>query len=225
MEPRIFVFAALGFTILTSLAAAQGVESAPKAEPVAVLSATNYTNSITALDDTRKIKVGDRVSFRILEDRKPPVSLLVTDSGEIEAPLVGRVSAVNKTCKQLASEIKAPLEKEFFYTATVVVGLDSVSAKSHGRVYVTGNVRSPGPLDIPPDENFTVSRAILRAGGFDQFANKHKVKLIRKNLDNPTATQTTVLDVGDIIEHGRADKDMVVVPDDMIVVTRNLFNY
>jgi len=204
---------------------AQDSRIADKAQTTSVASTVAYTNSMGVLDDKKKITIGDRLSFRVVEDRKPPLSLLVTDSGEIEVPLIGRVAAVNKTCKQLAYEIKKPLEKEYFYTATVIIGLDFVSVKSMGRVYVTGNVRLPGPLEIPSDENFTVSRAILRAGGFDPFANKHKVKLIRKKADSPGETETTILDVGDIIEHGRADKDVTVVADDLIVVPRSLFNY
>lgn len=188
-------------------------------------SSMTFTNSMTALDDKRKLVIGDRVSYRVVEERKPPISLLVTDSGEIEVPLVGRVMAVDKTCKQLAYAIKPPLEKEYFYTATVIVGLDFMSAKSHGRVYVTGNVRAPGPMEIPADENFTVSKAILRAGGFDQFANKHAVKLIRKKPDNPNETTTTIVDVQDVIERGHVQKDAVVNADDMIVVPRRLFNY
>jgi polysaccharide export outer membrane protein len=184
-----------------------------------------YTNSMSVLDDKRKLAIGDRVSFHVVEDHRPPVSLVVTDSGEIEAPLIGRVMALNKTCKQLAYDLKVPLEKEYFYTATVIVGLDYASSKSRGRVYVIGNVRSGGPMEIPADENFTVSRAILRAGGFDQYANKHKVKLIRKKADSPSETETIIMDVGDIIDHGRADRDMVLLPDDMIIVTRNLINY
>lgn len=199
--------------------------SPDKPQGTPTVSSVAYTNSMNVLDDKRKLSIGDRVSFHVVEDHKPAVSLVVTDSGEIEAPLVGRMMALNKTCKQLAYDLKVPLEKEYFYTATVIVGLDYVSGKSRGRVYVTGNVRSAGPMEIPPDESFTVSRAILRAGGFDQFANKHKVKLIRKKADSPSETETIVLDVGDIIEHGRADRDMVLLPDDMIIVPRALINY
>ena len=204
---------------------AQEPATANKAQPASTSSGVSYTNSMNVLDDKRKLVIGDRVSFHVVEDRKPPVLLAVTDSGEVEVPLIGRVMAVDKTCKQLAYDIKAPLEKEYFYTATVIIGLDFVSGKSRGKVYVTGNVRGPGPMEIPADETFTVSRAILRAGGFDQFANKHKVKLIRKKADSPSETETIYLDVGDIIEHGRADRDMVLLPDDMIVVPRALINY
>jgi protein involved in polysaccharide export with SLBB domain len=217
----------MGGGMLSFAAAQEPAATTPPGTPPAAsgASAMAVTNSMSALDDKRKLAVGDRLSFRVVEDRKPPVMMFVTDSGEVEVPLIGRVQALNKTCKQLAEEIKSPLEKDYFYKATVIIGLDFSTAKSPGRVYVTGNVRAPGPLEIPPDENLTVSRAMLRAGGFDQFANKHKVKLIRKKPDNPSETETTILDVGEIIEKGQAQKDMAVQPDDMIVVPRAFINF
>jgi len=207
------------------LCKAQDPANSDKSLPASTASSVAYTNSMNVLDDKRKLVIGDRVSFHVVEDHKPPLALLVTDSGEVEVPLIGRVMAVNKTCKQLAYDIKAPLEKEYFYKATVIIGLDFVSGKSRGRVYVIGNVRAPGPMEIPPDESFTVSRAILRAGGFDQFANRHKVKLIRKKAGSPTETETIIMDVGDIIDNGRADRDMVLWPDDTILVPKSLINY
>jgi polysaccharide biosynthesis/export protein len=180
------------------------------------------TTSMDVLDDKRLLQIGDRLSMRVVEDRKPPVSLIVTDSGEVEVPLIGRVEAKGRSCKRLAYAIKAPLEREYYYKATVIIGLDFETLKSPGRVYVTGQVRNQGPLDIPPDETFTVSRAIIRAGGFADFANKRRVKLVRKNGDK---TETIVVDLELVIKKGRTDKDPVVEPDDTIIVPERLINF
>jgi protein involved in polysaccharide export with SLBB domain len=174
------------------------------------------------LDNKRPLQIGDRLSMRVVEDRKPPISLIVTDSGEVEVPLIGRVEAKGRSCKQLAYAIKAPLEREYYYKATVIVGLDFETLKSPGRVYVTGQVRNQGPLAIPPDETFTVSRAIIRAGGFADFANKRRVKLLRKNGDK---TETIIVDLELVIKKGRTDKDPVVEPDDTIIVPERLINF
>ena len=185
-------------------------------------SAVANTTSMEVLDDKRPLQVGDRLSMRVVEDRKAPVSLFVTDSGEVEVPLIGRVAAKGKTCKQLAYSIKAPLEREYYYKATVIVGLDFETLKSPGRVYVTGQVRNQGPLAIPPDETFTVSRAIIRAGGFADFANKRRIKLIRRNGDK---AETIIVDLELVIKKGRTDKDPVVEPDDTIIVPERLINF
>ena len=185
-------------------------------------SAVANTTSMDVLDDKRPLQRGDRLSMRVVEDRKPPISLIVTDSGEVEVPLIGRVQAKGKTCKQLAYAIKEPLQREYYYKATVIIGLDLETLKSPGRVYVTGQVRNQGPLDIPPDETFTVSRAIIRAGGFADFANKRRVRLVRKDGDKP---KTIIVDLELVIKKGQTDKDPVVKPDDTIIVPERLINF
>lgn len=182
------------------------------------------TNSMDVLNDVIKLGIGDRISFRIVEDRREPIPLVVTESGEMEVPLIGRVSAINKTCKQLAREIKPLLERDYFHQATVIIGLDSIGTKSRGRIYITGQVRQQGGMDIMPDEELTVSKAILKAGGIADFGDKKKVKLIRKQPDGKTTTQT-IINMIDILEKGRIEKDIVVEPGDMIVVPERLINF
>src|SRR5206468_5568681 len=85
----------------------------------------------SALDEKHKLAIGDRLSFRIEEDQEDPKPLTVTDSGDLELPYLGRFPAENKTCKELAREIKAELEKEYYYQATVIIAVDSMT-KSRG---------------------------------------------------------------------------------------------
>ena len=137
-------------------------------------------------DDTYKLRVGDAVSFQIEEDRiwdpqNAPKILVVQDSGEIELPYVGRMMAVGKTCKELAVEIKAALEKDYYKKATVVMSM-SVASPILGRVYIWGQVHNQGPLDIQVNENLTAGQAIMRAGGFADFANQRKVRVIRSAI-------------------------------------------
>jgi hypothetical protein len=51
-----------------------------------------------------------------------------------------------------------------------------------GPVYVTGQVHSQSPIEMPRDEKFAVSRVFIKAAGFGDFAKKKKVKLVRKQL-------------------------------------------
>ena len=181
------------------------------------------TTSMDVLDSTRRLGAGDRLSYRVVEERRAPVSLVVGDGGEVEVPLIGRVPATGRTCRQIAAAIKPMLERDYFYTATVIVGLDAVSAKSRGRIYISGQVRQQGPIEIPPDERFTLSKAILKAGGFADFANKKKVKLIRKSATGPA--QTTIVDLEAITVRGEVDKDIELLPDDTIVVPEKFVNF
>jgi protein involved in polysaccharide export with SLBB domain len=93
-----------------------------------------------------------------------------------------------------------------------------VSKESRGRIYVYGSVKAQGPQEIPADESYTVSKAIIRAGGFGDFANKRIVKVTRKN------GQDFTVDLKEVIEKGKTNKDIVLQPDDQIYVPQRLIN-
>lgn len=177
------------------------------------------TNSMAALDEKKRLGSNDFVSFRVVEDRdNESQRLRVNDNGELEVPYIGPVPAQGKTCKQLAYDIKGALEREYYYHATVILALDRVSEKSRGRIYVYGSVKAQGPQEIPPDESYTASKAIIRAGGFGDFANKRKVKVTRKDGKDFT------VDLKRVIEEGKTEDDVVLQPDDQIYVPQRLIN-
>jgi protein involved in polysaccharide export with SLBB domain len=162
----------------------------------------------------------DFVSFRVVEDRdNESQHLRVNDNGELEVPYIGLVPAQGKTCRQLAYSIKSALEREYYYHATVILAVDRISGKSRGKVYVYGAVKGQGPQEIPPDEVYTVSKAVIRAGGFGDFADKRKVKLTRKD------GQDMVVDLKRVIEQGHTEDDVVLRPDDQIYVPQRLVNF
>ena len=100
------------------------------------------TNSMSVLDDKKRLGTDDFVSFRVVEDRDNlSQRLRVNDNGELEVPYIGLVPAQGKTCRELAYNIKAALEKEYYYHATVILAVDKVSEKSRGKIYVYGAVK------------------------------------------------------------------------------------
>lgn len=197
---------------------ASATEPAPA--PVFTINANLYT-SMEALDDRQKLGMGDRLSYRVLEDREEAKALIVTDSGELEIPYLGRVKADDKTCKELAHEVKAALEKDLYYQATVILAIDQLNRK-RGSVYLVGQVKAAGALEIPSDEVFTLSKAILRAGGFGDFADKKRVRLTRKAAEE---NKIFVVDVGEIFEKGRTENDVKLEPGDLIFVPSRLINF
>jgi protein involved in polysaccharide export with SLBB domain len=219
----VFLFALTTLFCAAKMARAQE-QSAPVRAPEIVSSAAiaASTNSMEVLDDKHKLVIGDRLSYRVVEERKPPVQVVVTDAGEVELPLIGRVAATGKTCRELAQDARRPLERDYFYKATVIVSLDMQSRRSPGRIYISGYVRSQGPLEMPPDETLTLSKAILRAGGIAQFGNGSHVKVTRKKPDG--TSEKFEIDYEAIIQKGRTEKDIEMKPDDTIVVPRKIIN-
>jgi polysaccharide export outer membrane protein len=217
--------------VVTNPAASSTQRTAPTVS--ASVESASGTNGVVAgdpkpsvmdtLDDKHRLAVGDRVSFRILEDEEEPRPLIVTDSGEIEVPYIGRFMATEKTCKELALALKAELEKEYYYQATVMVGLD-LMARSRGKVYLVGPVRAPGPQEIPSDEVLTISKAILRAGGFLETADKKNVRISRKKVPGPGEEMMTV-NVADILEKGKTEGDLVLQIGDLIYIPERLIRF
>jgi polysaccharide biosynthesis/export protein len=183
-------------------------------------------NTMRALNDKRPIGIRDRLSLTIVEDELPQRPIVVTDAGEIDVPYIGRVSVEGRTCKGLAMHLKSLLEKEYYHQATVLIGLDAAGGQimSKGRYYLDGQVNRPGPYEIPIDEALTVSKAIIRGGGFTQYANRKKVRLMRKNPKSGS-TEIFISDMISVMERGQSRGDMEVLPEDTIFVDEKFFNF
>lgn len=229
LKTSLFAIAAAGWLLEAGLGQTNTAATAHGQD----LKATNSLASARAVkevrwngyvpDDKYKLRVGDKVSLQILEDRDAPRSLVLADSGELDVPYLGRVAAADKTCKQLAQEIKEQLEKEYYYRASVVLALDAAN-RLLGRVYVWGQVKIQGPIELSLNENLTAGKAILRAGGFADFANKKKVKVIRTGV-NGSAKQVFELNMTTILEDGQTEKDIPLQADDSVIVSSRLINF
>jgi polysaccharide biosynthesis/export protein len=88
-------------------------------------------------------------------------------------------------------------------------------------------VRNQGALDIRVNEDLTAGQAIMRAGGFADFANEKKVKVIRNTTGSDKAKQgqTINLNMEQILNEGKTEKDIVLQPGDLIIVPSRLINF
>jgi protein involved in polysaccharide export with SLBB domain len=220
----------------TPAQAVQDQQAAPVAQPV-YSTTPGYGNAATypqqdvgtlgAPDPSKPLGRGDIVTFSIAQDREQPTVMRVTDTGELDFslfPKIGRISVVGRTCSEVAAELKHKLEADYYNVADVTLGINQVNhLDSRGRVYITGNVRAPGAQDLPTSEHTMVSTAIIRAGGFDKFANGRKVTVTRSDKDGKTERFT--IDVTSIIEKGHREKDIELQDGDYINVPQKIVNF
>lgn len=191
--------------------------------------AASRISSMESLDDSIPLRVGDRVSLRIVEDKDKTLSLLVQASGDIQAPHLGLVRAKDLTCKKVAQYMKRELEKSYFQQATVIVALEARQQTTQGPPQgdyftVFGQVQRQGKYEMLPDEGLTISQAILRAGGFSQFAKDKDVHIMRKVQSQAKPVEIKV-NVNDIMKKGRLDKDIEIRPNDVIIVKEKWINF
>ena len=120
--------------------------------------------------------------------------------------------------------LKAALEKEYYYQATVIIAVNTMT-KSRGKVYLVGPVRMAGPQELPSDEVLTVSKAILRAGGFNDYADQKHVKITREGGADKSDKVTLVVDVGQIFDQGKTEKDVPLQSGDLIYIPERLVRF
>jgi protein involved in polysaccharide export with SLBB domain len=205
-------------------AAGAAAAGAATGVPAPVLTTAPASLTMDTLDDAHRLGEGDHVTFRIVEDRDEPKALIVTASAELEVPYLNRVVAGGKTCRQLAYELKRTYETNLYHQATVLISIDSLN-KVRGKVYLVGAVRAPGSQEIPIDEVFTVSKAILKAGGFTEFANRKSVKVTRKTGTTEKDNKVFLLNVEEIWEKNKTDADLRLQPGDLIFVPDRFWNF
>ncbi len=170
----------------------------------------------------------------MIEDRDQAVPRVVTDTGEVDFPYIGRIKVEGKTCHQVAVEVKRLLEVDYYKRATVIVGLDLIigqdKQKARDMAWVVGQVRQVGPQDISKLQPMTVSQIIMRAGGFGDFADQRKVKVIHRGAhaldsagggppDLSTSKDYQVVDIKSVFD-GKSIVDPVVKSGDYIIVPK-----
>ena len=122
-------------------------------------------------------RVGDNIIVTLHREGEETNSLqvVVNENGTITLPLFGQYYVANKTCEEVAAQIKAGFLDERPEMPLQV----SVNAVSPPVFFILGEVRAPGRY--PYGGELTILEAIVVAGDFTDKANGKKVKLIRAN--------------------------------------------
>ncbi len=170
---------------------------------------------LDALEDKTGLGPGDQFTYQVLEDRDPPKRLTVNELGEVDIPYLGRVNIYGKTPRQLALSLKVTLEKDLYFRATPIVLIDDI-AQSRGAFYIYGQIHNPGQQSITPKSGTRISRAILNAGGLTDSADKSRVTILRKEIDDQEKTIT--LDLSDVLDQPNGPADIFLQAQDVVTI-------
>jgi polysaccharide export outer membrane protein len=159
----------------------------------------------SASQDDYRIGAGDKLRIEVYKDPQLSQSVQVRPDGKITLPLIGDMSATDKTPIELRDQIAKAL-KEYITTPTVtVIVVEAVASK----VYVMGEVSKPGPVELHGPMN--VLQALSMAGGFKEFANTKNVQVVRQNGQRLTFNYKEMVN-GDARPIVLRSGDMVIVP-------------
>jgi len=178
---------------------------------------------MAVVDPDKKLSAGDEVTVEIVEDREGGLARVVTATGELDVPPLGRVRVSGQTASDAASNIKRLLEKDYYYTATVRLSIDRISkvAVQQGSVQLSGQVRMVGQQFLIAGEQLTVTGAILKAGGVTEWGNAKKIQVTRQKKDG--TSEKFEVDFKKITETGDVKADPVLQDGDRIYIPKIIF--
>jgi polysaccharide export outer membrane protein len=117
-----------------------------------------------------KLDTGDKLRVVVYGQEGLTNTYAIDAGGSITMPLIGQVSARNRSPAQLAGEISAKLRNGYIREPSVAVEIES-----YRPFFILGEVQAPGQYPYVP--NMTVESAIAIAGGFSPRAKRDVVTL------------------------------------------------
>jgi len=174
-----FFTMAAAAAILTLACAALGGQSKPETSKPQSASppspAGTGADAVGAAVDPNKYLIGpeDVLFVRVWRENDFTMAVAVRPDGKITMPLVGEVQAAGQTPLQLTKALTEQLTK-FINNPDVTVFVTEVRSKKY---YILGEVGRQGSFALVTPT--TVLDALSNAGGFHEFANTKKIKILR----------------------------------------------
>jgi polysaccharide biosynthesis/export protein len=159
--------------------------------------------------ETFRIGAADLLVVRVWKNPELSVEAPVLPDGSVSVPLAGTVSAQGLTTDELEEVLKEKLA-EYITAPEVTVTVSQVNSQ---RVSVVGEVTRPGLVAIGTDTR--VVDAISSAGGFTPYANKGRVKVIRRHEGRELSY---LFNYNRFVDGGAPGTNVRVQPGDVVIV-------
>jgi polysaccharide biosynthesis/export protein len=160
--------------------------------------------SAAATADTYVIGAQDQLSITVFEEPGLTGKYRVENDGFFTFPLLDRIQAAGRTLKELQSALTTLLAEGFLRNPQVRVEVDQYKSQ---RVFVSGAVRSPGPITMT-GAAMTLLEALALAGSATTDAS-NEVVVVYPAAEGQTAGDQVRINRRDL-ELGRAGADVVL---------------
>lgn len=195
--------------IVTVLAALSGCATTPSVPAVTAMAMPE-----SPADSV--IRVGDLVDVRFIYWPDYDVSQVIGADGTLELPVLGEVQAAGRTPDELRNELLTSYVGELRDPEIMVL----VREEANRRVYVAGEVRSPGA--VPIVGQLTVVEAVMTAGGLrNRSAKISNVLIIRRIGDRQYARTVNLREPFKMAEA----EPFFVQANDVVFVPRTKIDY
>lgn len=156
------------------------------------------------------IGIGDVLEITVWKNPELSTTVPVRPDGRISVPLLNDVQAAGMTPLALRQTLT-----EGFKEYVTAPGVSVVVKEIHSRkVFVTGEVATPGAYDLQPRTK--LMQALALAGGLTPYA-RQKVVVLRDGRDGRTDRRYEI-DIGAIVSGKRPGDNLLLQPGDTVIV-------
>lgn len=164
-----------------------------------------------ANDKSYVIGAEDLLRIQVWGDPRLSGDFIVRPDGRISMNLINEIQASGKTCQELGDAIADRLKSgQFMRNPSVNVQIVEVRSKKY---YINGEVNKPGQYYLVTAT--TVLEALNNAGGFRDFANKKKIRILRASK---SGMQEFRFDYNSVIKGKKLEENILLKPGDQIIV-------
>jgi polysaccharide biosynthesis/export protein len=204
----------IGFLLVVICSSLLGQSPAPQTDPspsAPVASDAGATpTAAKPHDNSFVIGSDDRLSINVWKETDLTETVPVRSDGKISMPLIGELQAAGKTPLQLEQDIAGKL-KTYITDPEVTVMVTQINSEKFN---ILGRVIKPGSYSLTTP--LTILDAIALAGGFQDFAKKSNVYVLRQT---PGGGDTRIpFNYKEVIRGKHPEQNIRLLPHDTIVV-------
>jgi len=165
-----------------------------------------------------RVQVGDVLSVRLYLSPELDEDVTVRPDGRISTTLASSIVAYGRTPEEIALALHPAYDQELRDPRVMV----EVKSAAPQRIYVAGEVGTPGEFTIPGGPGLTLLQAIARAGGIRVAGDGSHVFILRRGAgDTP---QVFATDFAAVMRGENAAADVRLAPFDIVYVPKTGIN-
>lgn len=217
----------LGLTTLSRGTAPAHAQAGPQVSSAPILPGAPLALSAEMRERVAKYQLGPQDVLSIVVERFPPYSspsVVVPPDGKIALPYFGTLSVIGKTAPQVERELTRILAKRM-RNPKVSASLIRLRPASEGSVFVIGNVRIPGSVEIT--KGYRLTEVISRVGGIINRADETRGLLARSGqppikldlnaaISKPLSSANIRVRAGDVITIQDLDPGRIAINGDVV---------
>ncbi len=178
---------------------------------LALLPTMGYSSQdvINVSKNPYKIGPSDLLDIQVWNEPDVSKQVRVLIDGTIVLPLVGQINAAGLTPSQLSESLKKKLAEYIAEPEVTVMVLEG----KYNRYFIVGQIQNPGEYYI--DYPISILQAIARAGGFQEWAKKSKIFVIRQTKSGEERIE---FNYDEFVKGDKKVKNIEIVSGDTIII-------